>query len=849
MRRQPPILKIRGNSFRSGQYEEALAIATEATQGNVYFDNWHLLKARLELDLGRWTEARATLESALERHNWSIQLRWLAREAYRRTDDDEAAERMLTEILKLAEASPWRFTDPRNLVILGEVAISMGADAKEVLEAFFDRAQKANAGTREPVKAIGRLALNKDDFKLAASTYRDGLEQFDDDPDLLYGLAVALRESNPTESQKHLEQAIEANPRHTPSLLFIADKQIDGESYDGARATLQQVLAINPHHDEALAYLAVLAHLQNDPDGEAAFREQALASWTRNPHVDHLIGRKLSQKYRFREGIEYQWRSLERDATYLPARRQAAQDLLRLGVEDQGWEMAAGVFADDGYDVTAYNLVTLHDEISKFTTLEDESFVLRMEAQEAAVYGQRVLDLLNRAKDTLCDKYGLDLTEQVIVEIFPNPADFEVRTFGMPGVPGFLGVCFGRVITANSPASQSAAPSNWEAVLWHEFCHVVTLQQTRNRMPRWLSEGISVYEERLADPRWGQSMTPDYRERILDGGLVPISDLSSAFMTPGEDIQFAYYESSLVVEFLVETYGLEALKELFQDLAAGLPINEALPRHTDDLAVLEAGFSEFATQAAEALAPGVDWSDPDIAGLLADDDNLALLRQWLTENPANLRGLMIFAALLTEAEKWDEAKQTLQQVIDLYPGYIGGDSPYLRLAEIHAQLGESHELAVVLEAYGARDADAGETFIKLIELAQEQKDWPAVARNAERLMAVNPLTVHPHQGLAAAAEASGDSHRAAGAYRSLLALSPADPAELHFRLASHLEQLENPVSAKRHVLMALENAPRYREAQRLLLRLVDAESAPQREHVSPESSPPEPPRPFKTGGF
>ena len=69
----------------------------------------------------------------------------------------------------------------------------------------------------------------------------------------------------------------------------------------------------------------------------------------------------------------------------------------------------------------------------------------------------------------------------VIVEIFPQSKEFAVRTFGLPGADGLLGVCFGRVITANSPASQGANPSNWEAVLWHEFCHVVTLSKTQTR--------------------------------------------------------------------------------------------------------------------------------------------------------------------------------------------------------------------------------------------------------------------------------------------------------------------------------------------------------------------------------
>src|SRR5690606_27397052 len=143
-------------------------------------------------------------------------------------------------------------------------------------------------------------------------------------------------------------------------------------------------------------------------------------------------------------------------------------------------------------------------------------------------------------------RYGLELTEPTVVEIFSDPKDFGVRTFGMPDNPGYLGVCFGRVITANSPAATRGNSVNWEAVLWHEFCHVVTLQLTANKMPRWLSEGISTYEERLANPAWGEQLTPKYRNMILQGEMTPVSSLSAAFLTPksGLHLQFAYYQSS-----------------------------------------------------------------------------------------------------------------------------------------------------------------------------------------------------------------------------------------------------------------------------------------------------------------
>ena len=69
--------------------------------------------------------------------------------------------------------------------------------------------------------------------------------------------------------------------------------------------------------------------------------------------------------------------------------------------------------------MVAYNLITLRDRLAGFRTLKDDGFVVRMDAREADLYGPRVLALLQRARKTLCEKYGVTLPEPVIVEIFP----------------------------------------------------------------------------------------------------------------------------------------------------------------------------------------------------------------------------------------------------------------------------------------------------------------------------------------------------------------------------------------------------------------------------------------------
>lgn len=204
-------------------------------------------------------------------------------------------------------------------------------------------------------------------------------------------------------------------------------------------------------------------------------------------------------------GAAAQRRALEFDPTCHKARAQLAQDLLRLGQISEGWQLAEEAGKADQYNSTLFNLLQLKDSLGRCTTLKTEHFEIRMERGEAALYGPRVCSLLEEAWQQFTTRYDYQPEVPVFVEIYQRADDFAVRTFGMPDVTGFLGVCFGRVVTANSPASRRDSPVSWESVLWHEFCHVISLQKTGNRIPRWLSEGISVYEERLRDPALGSA--------------------------------------------------------------------------------------------------------------------------------------------------------------------------------------------------------------------------------------------------------------------------------------------------------------------------------------------------------
>jgi tetratricopeptide (TPR) repeat protein len=808
--------------FRAGKYDECARLAAEGIVGGEgWNERWRVVQVSAELERGRYAEAMSSLERALRRFPASISLRLLARDAYRYNGRQEDVPRLMEELERAVMGSPQRFASPESRVALGRYFLLRGADSRKVLDLFYDVAIKQQPGLIDAYLATAELALAKQDFALAADTLRKAPKDAAEDPRYHYLLASAYSPEDRLGSDKELAAALKINPRHVGSLLLLADHLIDSEKYDDAAKLLEQVHEVNPHEPRAFAYQAVLAHLRSDAVGEAAAHRSALAKWSGNPEVDHLIGRKLSQKYRFAEGSAYQRKALRLDPEFQPAKIQLCQDLLRLGDESEGWKLAAEIFAGDAYNVVAFNLTTLHDRIAGFRTLEGDGFLVRMDPREADLYGRRVLDLLGRAKKTLGERYGVEPPTPVIVEIFPQRKEFAVRTFGLPGADGLLGVCFGRVITANSPASQGAHPSNWEAVLWHEFCHVLTLSKTRNKMPRWLSEGISVYEEERADPAWATAMNPKFRAMILGPELTPLSQLSAAFLNAKSaiNLQFAYYESALAVAFLVERTGLAAVKEVLNDLGAGVPINEALPRRTKmSLKELDDRFARFARERADRVAPGVTWDEPKLPG----DADSAALGAWVEKHPKSFHGWRRFAAKLLEEGKLGRAKGAIETLRSLYPEYLGPENADMLLAALSRKQSDPAGERQALEALVSRDGSASPAYLRLLELEEAAGDWRNMTRDANRLLAINPLIPAPYRRLARASEELGRIDEALTAYRAVALLDDSDPADVHYRLARLLERQGKRDEARREVLKSLEEAPRFQDAHRLLLELVES---------------------------
>jgi tetratricopeptide (TPR) repeat protein len=291
----------------------------------------------------------------------------------------------------------------------------------------------------------------------------------------------------------------------------------------------------------------------------------------------------------------------------------------------------------------------------------------------------------------------------------------------------------------------------------------------------------------------------------------------------------------MVVRYVIERFGQEALINILNDLARDVPINSALAKHTEPIEKLDENFDTWFKEQANALAKGVNWERPK----LDLDAGSAELAAWNKDHPDAFWGLLGEGRALLAEKKFAEAKKPLARAIELYPAYGEAGGPYLLMAAVHRELKETADERKMLEKHLSLSSDAVEPRLRLMEIAAEAKDWAAVKAEAEAVLAINPLTPAPHRYLAQAASALGERSLAIEAHRTLLLLDPLDRATHHYAIAKMLFDEKQVPAARREVVLALEEAPRFRDAQKLLLDIVAKDKPVTRPATKPATPTPE----------
>jgi tetratricopeptide (TPR) repeat protein len=581
---------------------------------------------------------------------------------------------------------------------------------------------------------------------------------------------------------------------------------------------------VNPSSLEAHALLAAIAFVDDKPQEFDAEVAKTLAIAPNYGEVYRTTGELAAHNYRFDEAVALTRKGLALDAGNPHALADLGIHLLRTGDEAEARTALEASFKADPYNKITFNLLAMLDTLDKFVTIRDGDIILRLHKDEAPVLQEYAMSLTHRALDTFSKRYEFTPRGPILVEIFPKHDDFAVRNLGLPGLIGALGICFGRVVSLDSPRARPPGEFQWEATLWHELAHVITLQMSNQRVPRWLTEGISEYEEQRAHPEWRRDMDLEYAAALNRGEGIKLHDFNAAFQNP-KLISLAYYQGSLIVEYLVSTYGDAGINKLLRAYGQGLDTDAALKTALNtDLDRMQTGFDQMLEKKFGEMRRALEMPDgvAELARTPADT-----LRTLANEHPRSFPIQMALGRALRREGKLDEAMQAFERAAVLLPIAIGKQSPHAQMAEIAIEKKDRARAIAELQALVAADFDNVDAPRQLATLLRQEKiEDPARLRPVyERIVAIDPFDAEAHAMLGRLAmqrSEAGSADAAAREFRAVLALAPVDRAAAHTDLAEAYFKSGKKAEAKKQTLQALEVAPSYERAQQLLLKLVDS---------------------------
>ena len=818
-----------------GNYLEAENLVAEAIEGDAYAD-FPLLSTQLA-EIKRMTgQSRAALDILQQAIGGNAEppVRSLVQygSLLKFTGQQEQWRPVLDRVVQRYNAG----------LVFSSEDVAMVAQASWLLGNFhdanslFDEATRANPNNLEAHTLWADLFLEKYNAADAERSYQDALDVNARYVPALVGIAQVVGD------ERSLQRALAINPNSVQALetyaqlLMINGREQEAEEY------FDKVLELNPESLKTLSVLAASAALEERMDDFAGYQQRVEAFSPGNAEFLGHIADSFGNNYRFEEAVHYARASIEADPEYWQGHTLLGSNLIRLGEEEEGRQSLETGFDNDPFNVMTSNMLKVFDTLETYATVESEHFKVHMSERDSLILWPYLEPLLEESWETLTAKYGFEPESKILIEVFENSADFAVRSVGLPDIGPLVGICFGKVITLISPDTLTA---NWQEIVWHEFMHVITLQMTQNRMPRWLSEGISVWEEREGRPYWGRSQGLDLIRAAQEQKLLPVGELNSGFSGArnNADLSFAYFQSYLVVDYIAQTYGFEKLVELIYQYGE---IKEDADRFRSvfelDIDDFDAGFRGWIDQRVKEINVYAHTEDvPDegdghghgirenSSAILAELYNNASLKQHMRarieENSRDFQAYLQLGIVLFKEESFAEAKQYLETAHEMLPSYTGYPSPALVLAQIYEREGNRQSRLQWLEVLMENlQHDYGSAMV-LAQAALEDSDFERAAYFLDRAIQVDPYRSEVHELKARYAETVNDSAAAVTEYEVLMQLEISDPVEARTNLAQAYLNNGQASKAKQNLLYALEQAPSYERAQRLLLRSIEGDGS------------------------
>jgi tetratricopeptide (TPR) repeat protein len=853
--------------IETGDYAAAEANLTPIAKGkDAAAIEAHLVLDDLRSATGRLGDARQDLEQLAKDHPDDRAIRTSLGEVQFALGDLAASKKTFAETIKEFDAQKLNLDDAVQLYQLAEAAKLTGQ--YELANDSFRAALKIQPQMTTAGVEWADLFSRKYASELAAQTLEEVFKVNPNHPDAHAAMAGVITDTSYDLAavRHHLDAALAVNPRNARALRVRASIEIDSNQWDAAQKTLDQVLAVNAQDVEAMAMKATVAWLRDDIKGYDEQRKKAFAVNPAYADLYRIVSRSAVREHRYVEAIELEKEAIKLNPDFFEAMAGAGLGYLRLGMEQEGLDWLNKSWKGDPYNVRAYNTLNLFEKLpNDYAFQATKDFRIRYHKSEQQALARYLEPTMERAFADMVRRYGFTPKTPVTLELFADKSDYAIRTVGLPDVAA-LGVCFGQVITAMSPATGDI---NWGMVLWHELGHVFAIQLSSSRVPRWFTEGLSEYETLIARPEWRRENDADLYGAVANGTLPSIGNLNSEFMQPDQNaVVVAYYQSAVTIEYLAQTYGFPKIVEALKLYGKGKETPAVLQAITGKtIAQLDVDFRKYldirlAPYAGTFKLPTRGFDDItklEIAVDAAPKDakiraNLAL--GYYYGGDADKAGAAVQAALALDPKqpiaRYIAAEIAVHQnsadkAKDLYVGLIndGHDSydmrtrlaqiaqddndaagfekqmcaakkldpersyPYQALAQLYQKQGDTQRALTELEHYAFIEQMELSPLKELVAGYSKLGNWAKVRTYGELATFINPQDNEVLIALGRAYLELGDGQHALFTYDTMLVANPAPrrPALVHLGRARAYAAMKDVKNAKAALAQAMKTEP------------------------------------------
>ena len=397
--------------------------------------------------------------------------------------------------------------------------------------------------------------------------------------------------------------------------------------------------------------------------------------------------------------------------------------------------------------------------VAPFKKYESPHFLIYLDEKQDAILADYLMDTLEKTYQFVAEKYGFQSKEKIRIEVFPDAKAFSFASTLSPRdieVTGAVGLAKFNKLMVLSPKALVYG-YRWLDAISHEFMHYLIVRLTANKAPIWFHEGLAKYEE--AQWRDGSSYLSSLYQTLLaralaDGKLIAFARMEPSLIkleTP-EDVQLAYAQAALAIDFIISKVGHEGLQKVIKRMATSgeRGASEAIQEG------LGLRFDEFEIQCKAYLASkglkevgGVHVRRYKIKEGRADEERLDMseIKSMVSRNRAHL------GDLLSERGRKEAAVMEYRRAL----AEANDSVPILnRLSNILISLGRDEEALEMLKRAQELSPDHPTVYTNMGKIYLKSKDYKKAEETFQVSIQINPFNPEVHFGLATALEMLGD---------------------------------------------------------------------------------------------